>query len=74
MQLPEMTAHEAKLLVFADTLVGLLRDLAPDGLPSGEVYAHVMGHGIDLDDYLAVVDTLKDMGLVKEEGYFLTAA
>lgn len=43
---------------------------APTGIPSGELYAMLMGV-MSLETYLALVEKLKEAGLVQESNYLL---
>lgn len=46
-----------------------IKDLG--SVPSGHLYAHVMGH-MSLDSYNAAIGLLKRAGAVKEENHLLT--
>jgi hypothetical protein len=47
-----------------------IRDLGRP-VPSGEVYAHLMGH-LTLESYTSVIAVLKAKGLVEEKNHLLT--
>lgn len=40
-------------------------------VPSGHLYAALMAHGMSLDKYTGVIDSLKRMGFLAESGYLL---
>ena len=61
----QVRAGLSVLMVVAETI----RELRE--VPSGELYAHLMGH-LDLDQYTKVLGILKRAGLVQERGHLLT--
>ena len=51
-----------------------IRDLTElnGGVPSGELYAHLMGAGMNLADYNYVLDVLKNAKVIKIENHYIT--
>lgn len=41
-------------------------------IPSGHLFARLMECGMDPDTYTAIIDKLKDMGVIKEQFNMLT--
>ncbi len=64
------TREEIKAALSAVMALGeAIKDLG--SVPSGHLYAHVMGH-MSLDNYNAAIGLLKRAGAVKEENHLLT--
>jgi len=59
------------LLALGDAVRDLSKASPLGGVPSGDLYAHVMRH-LTLDEYQACVAALKRAGLVSERGHLLT--
>lgn len=68
------TANEklAILKEVLDALHAAIKDSGPNGIPSGHLYAMVMGH-LDLDTYNKFIQALKDAGKITESGFVLRA-
>lgn len=59
-------------LSFAIALAQSIHAAGPGGIPSGHLYAAVMGK-CDLPYYQAAIDMLKKQGCVKESNHLLTS-
>ena len=64
-------SSESVLTVVTDMLLETIREAGPNGIPSGHLYAALMGH-LSLDSYNAIIGLLKKAGKVKESYYVLT--
>jgi hypothetical protein len=70
-----MTKDEAKtvavklILAVYDTI----KEMGPEGAPSGPIYAALMGMGIRLDDYNAIIEALIKAKMVERKGHVLYA-
>ena len=60
-----------KLVNFMIEIAKAIRDTA--GIPNGHLYAQVMGK-MSFDQYQDMIETMKRMGLIKEENHLLTYA
>jgi hypothetical protein len=60
-------ARETHKVIKHETLTNPL-----GGIPSGHLYARLM-HLIELDTYNLIIDTLKRVGLVREQNHLLIA-
>lgn len=68
-----MSQVTQKKTALVETLKALYEAiLASGGIPSGHLYARLMGH-MTLDQYNTLIGLLKTYGMVTESGYFLTA-
>jgi hypothetical protein len=70
-------ADDKKVDVQVEAALGIILAVANaiQGLgevPSGELYARMMPHGIKLDAYEKIISTLKGAGLVRESNHLLT--
>jgi len=62
---------ESVITVVKDILLETIREAGPNGIPSGHLYAALMGH-LSLDSYQALIGMLKTAGKVKESYHVLT--
>lgn len=66
-----MKDRKQALQILAAVLAAI-SEAGETGISSGHLYAMVMGV-LSLDQYQAVINELKDLDLVKESNYLLTA-
>ncbi len=69
-QYPYMITKEQKKAAFEVVLAVSETIRVLKTVPSGELYARVMGH-VDLDGYNKIIDLLKNTGLVTESAHLL---
>lgn len=62
----------AKALELAKAVLDVIIAAGPNGMPSGELYAHLMGK-ISIETYGSLIGMLKRLGLVAESNHLLTA-
>lgn len=55
----------------ADCIKDCTEKSALKGIPSGELYANVMTH-MSFEQYTAIINKLKELGIVRESNYLLT--
>jgi len=67
----EMTKREVALIATMNAIEEAIKESGPEGIPSGHLYAALMGH-ISLDDYNTIIGMLKKAGRVKESFHLLT--
>lgn len=66
----ENTAEEVAMQIIA-LVANSIRDAGEQGLPSGHLYAILMGH-VTINSYQAIIASLKRIGYVKESNHLLT--
>jgi len=66
----EMNLKEAIVWKAVGAIDDAIKEAGEDGIPSGHLYAAVMGH-MNLDTYNGIIDILKKAGKVKEENFLL---
>lgn len=49
-----------------------IKDAGTNGIPSGHLYAMLMGH-INLENYTIIINVLKKAGKIKESNFLLTS-
>jgi hypothetical protein len=64
---PQVRAALAMLQIVAETV----RASWPNGTPSGIIFAALMAHGVDMQGFTSLLNTLKNAGLVEEHGHVL---
>ena len=69
--------YDHKAVQAAVAMAGIIndtiKDAGTDGIPSGHLYAMLMGH-INLDNYNSIINVLKKAGKIKESNFLLTSA
>lgn len=60
-----LTANQSSALRVALAMAEVIRARGSEGIPSGHLYAQVMG-SMDLDTYHAIIASLRRTGLVTE--------
>lgn len=66
-------AQVAAVIDILTAIAETIRDLTElnGGVPSGELYAHLMGAGMNLEQYNLVIDTLKKAGAISVEAHYI---
>jgi len=68
--------YDHKAVQVAVAMAGIINDTIKDagisGIPSGHLYAMLMGH-INLDNYNSIISVLKKAGKIKESNFLLTS-
>jgi hypothetical protein len=54
-----------------NTIHNCIEDAGEEGIPSGHLYAMLMGFGMTLDSYNAVISYLKKAGKITDSGHLL---
>ena len=67
----EMTPQAAAMWLVIGAFRDALREAGDRGIPSGEMYAIVMGK-MSLDTYTGIIEAMKMLGMVKESNHLLT--
>jgi hypothetical protein len=68
----EATQKKA-ILMLLETIHSAVKEAGPMGIPSGHLYAMLMGFGFDLQTYESFIDALVQSGKIKNSNHLLTA-